>query len=80
MCSSDLPDLTEVAARLTSNELIRQVLQGGGDMPAFGKQLSPAEVDCLVKFLVTLHQPEQPLARDPAAAAQAASDARPHTR
>jgi ubiquinol-cytochrome c reductase cytochrome b subunit len=48
------PDLTLVATRLTHEELIRQVLQGGGNMPAYGKQLSAAEVETLVAFLETL--------------------------
>jgi ubiquinol-cytochrome c reductase cytochrome b subunit len=49
------PALDNVATRLTEDQLIRQVLQGGGNMPAYGKNLSPAEVTALVKFLVTLH-------------------------
>jgi ubiquinol-cytochrome c reductase cytochrome b subunit len=49
------PALDDVAVRLTEDQLIRQVLQGGGNMPAYGKNLSPAETTALVKFLVTLH-------------------------
>jgi mono/diheme cytochrome c family protein len=30
-------------------------------MPAFGKQLKPAEVDALVAFLVTLHPSDVPI-------------------
>lgn len=53
------PDLTYVRDRLhTRGELIRQVVQGGGNMPAYGKQLSPAEVETLVSFLETLHRPK----------------------
>jgi ubiquinol-cytochrome c reductase cytochrome b subunit len=59
------PDLTYVADRLTTRgELIRQVIQGGGNMPAYGKQLSPAEVETLVSFLETLKRPK-PLAAKP---------------
>jgi ubiquinol-cytochrome c reductase cytochrome b subunit len=54
------PDLTDVATRLDPNELIRQVIQGGGLMPSFGKQLRPAEVEALVAFLCALHPPDQP--------------------
>jgi ubiquinol-cytochrome c reductase cytochrome b subunit len=54
------PDLTDVAARLDANELIRQVIQGGGLMPSFGKQLQPAEVDALVAFLRRLHSLNEP--------------------
>ncbi|QDU63873.1 Cytochrome b/c1 [Planctomycetes bacterium Pan216] len=49
------PDLTTVATRLTKEELVRQVVQGGGNMPAYGKQLSSANVEALVAFLATLH-------------------------
>jgi ubiquinol-cytochrome c reductase cytochrome b subunit len=62
------PDLTTVATRLTKDELIRQVIQGGGNMPAYGKELKPAEVDALVDFLGTLHGGEAP-ARSSAPAA-----------
>lgn len=59
------PELGNVAARLTEDQLIRQVLQGGGNMPAYGKQLRPPEVTALVAFLRTLHQPGEAPARDP---------------
>jgi ubiquinol-cytochrome c reductase cytochrome b subunit len=49
------PALDSVATRLTEDQLIRQVLQGGGNMPAYGKNLSPPEVTALVAFLETLH-------------------------
>ena len=49
------PALDDVATRLTEDQLIRQVLLGGGNMPAYGSALSPAETTALVSFLVTLH-------------------------
>lgn len=58
------PALDGVATRLTYDQLVRQVLQGGGNMPAYGKNLSPAEVTALVSFLETLHPPGQRPARD----------------
>lgn len=58
------PDLDSVAVRMTQDQLIRQVIQGGGNMPAYGKNLSPAETTALVAFLVTLHPPGQAPARD----------------
>jgi len=58
------PSLDSVAARLTQDQLIRQVIQGGGNMPAYGKNLSPAETTALVAFLETLHPKGQPPARD----------------
>ena len=48
------PALDGIATRQTRDQLIRQVLQGGGNMPAYGKNLSPAEVNALVAFMETL--------------------------
>jgi ubiquinol-cytochrome c reductase cytochrome b subunit len=58
------PALDDVATRLTEDQLIRQVLQGGGEMPAYGKNLSPPEVTALVAFLRTMHPVLEPEARD----------------
>jgi ubiquinol-cytochrome c reductase cytochrome b subunit len=60
------PTLDGVAVRLTRDQLIRQVIQGGGNMPAYGKNLSPAETTALVSFLATLHPPGQTPARNAA--------------
>jgi len=60
------PSLDSVAVRLTQDQLIRQVIQGGGNMPAYGKNLSPAEATALVAFLTTLHPAGQAPARDAA--------------
>jgi ubiquinol-cytochrome c reductase cytochrome b subunit len=48
------PALDGVATRLSRDQLIRQVIQGGGNMPAYGKNLTPAEVTALVAFMGTL--------------------------
>jgi ubiquinol-cytochrome c reductase cytochrome b subunit len=48
------PALDSVATVLTEDQLIRQVIQGGGNMPAYGNNLTPAEVTALVAFLETL--------------------------
>jgi ubiquinol-cytochrome c reductase cytochrome b subunit len=48
------PALDGIATRLTHDQLIRQVIQGGGNMPAYGKTLTPAEVTALVAFMETL--------------------------
>ena len=48
------PDLTDVGMRLTAPQLARQVVQGGGNMPAYGQNLSPAEVEALVAYMGTL--------------------------
>ena len=63
------PALDGVAERLTRDQIIRQVLQGGGNMPAYGTQLAPAEVTALVAFLETLHAADRPPARDSATVA-----------
>src|ERR1700728_1944461 len=62
------PALDAVAVRLTQDQLIRQVIQGGGNMPAYGKNLSPAQTTALVAFLETLHPAGQAPARDAARA------------
>jgi ubiquinol-cytochrome c reductase cytochrome b subunit len=53
------PSLDAVAVRLTKDQLIRQVIQGGGNMPAYRKNVSPAEVAALIAFMQTLHPPGQ---------------------
>jgi len=58
------PALDEVALRLNEDQLIRQVIQGGGNMPAYGKNLSPPETTALVAFLKTLHPARQAPAHD----------------
>ena len=58
------PALDSVAVRLTQDQLIRQVIQGGGNMPAYGQNLSPPETTALVAFLQTLHPAGQAPARD----------------
>lgn len=58
------PALDDIAGRMTHDELIRQVLQGGGNMPAFGRNLTPPEVTALVAFLETLRGASVQPARD----------------
>jgi ubiquinol-cytochrome c reductase cytochrome b subunit len=58
------PALDDIATRLTHDQLIRQVLLGGGNMPAYGSTLSPPETTALVSFLVTLHPGYVPVATD----------------
>jgi ubiquinol-cytochrome c reductase cytochrome b subunit len=57
------PDLTTVGTRLTRDQLIDQVSNGtpgGGNMPAYGKQISPAEMTALVAFLENLRPTGMP--------------------
>ncbi len=49
------PDLNGVSTRLTESQLIRQVLQGSGNMPAYGSALNPQQTTALVSFLETLN-------------------------
>ena len=70
------PDLSLVATRLTKDQLVRQVIQGGGNMPAYGKNLSPAEVDALVAFMQTLRPSNQLPARDTTIPSQPKQNAR----
>ena len=58
------PALDTVGTRLTRDQLIRQVIQGSGNMPAYGKNLHPAEVTALVAFMQTLRPSYEPVARD----------------
>jgi ubiquinol-cytochrome c reductase cytochrome b subunit len=51
------PDLTTIGGRMTRDQLIDQISNGtagGGNMPAYGKQVSPAEMSALVEFLSAL--------------------------
>jgi len=60
------PDLTAVGTRLTRDQLIDQVSNGtpgGGDMPAYGKQISSPEMTALVAFLENLRPAGAPPAR-----------------
>src|SRR5262249_33466604 len=57
------PDLTAVGTRLTRDQLIDQVSNGtpgGGNMPAYGKQIGAAEMTALVEFLANLPPPHPP--------------------
>jgi ubiquinol-cytochrome c reductase cytochrome b subunit len=59
------PDLTAVGTRLTRDQLIDQVSNGtpgGGNMPAYGKQIGPAEMTALVAFLEGLRPTGAPQA------------------
>ena len=57
------PALDLIGVRMTQDQIIRQVLQGGGNMPAYGKALNPSETKALTSFLMTLRGPLAP-ARD----------------
>ncbi len=48
------PALDSISTRMTEDQIIRQVLQGGGNMPAYGNALNPSETKALLSFLTTL--------------------------
>jgi ubiquinol-cytochrome c reductase cytochrome b subunit len=68
------PALENVATRLTDDQLVRQVIQGGGNMPAYGKNLNPSEVAGLVAFMHTLHPATEAPVRDSTKPEQTARD------
>ncbi|HEY0794056.1 MAG TPA: cytochrome b N-terminal domain-containing protein [Chthoniobacterales bacterium] len=59
------PNLTSVGTRMTVPYLVRQVIQGGGNMPAYGNNMSQEEIQALVAYLSSLRPPNVPPARDP---------------
>ena len=49
---------------MTIDQMRFKVVSGGGNMPAYGKNLSPPEIEALVSFLETLHPANEPPAYD----------------
>ncbi len=49
---------------MTPDQMRYKVVTGGGNMPAYGKNLSPPEIEALVSFLETLHPANEPPAFD----------------
>jgi ubiquinol-cytochrome c reductase cytochrome b subunit len=71
------PALDDVATRLTIDQLRFKVVTGGGNMPAYGKNLSPAEIEAVVSFLETLRPANEPPAYDAARRAVETSQTQP---
>jgi len=51
------PELTFIADKLTRDNLVIRIVNGGTNMPAFGSSLKPGELDDLVAFLETRKRP-----------------------
>ncbi len=51
------PDLTRVADRISKEDITIRIVNGGGNMPAFGPNLTQKELDDLVSFLMTRKNP-----------------------
>src|SRR6185295_15241145 len=47
------PELTEVAARMTPEQIAGRITNGGPNMPAYVRTLTPQQVEALVAFLST---------------------------
>lgn len=54
------PDLTYLGDRLTKGDIIIRIVNGGVNMPAFGKSLKPQELADLTAFLESRKQPLPP--------------------
>jgi len=52
------PELTVIGDKLTKNDIIIRIVNGGVNMPAFGATLKPAEIDALVAFLQSRKRPD----------------------
>jgi ubiquinol-cytochrome c reductase cytochrome b subunit len=61
------PDLTYVGDKLTPDNIIIRIVNGGGNMPAFGSSLKPQEIDALVAFLQSRKRPIRPQDQSPLA-------------
>ena len=59
------PALDEIAMLLSPDQMIRQVQQGSGNMPAYGKNLSSAQTEAVVAFLSTMKPRGTPGAQPP---------------
>ncbi|MEO8207279.1 MAG: cytochrome c, partial [Chthoniobacterales bacterium] len=58
------PDLAKVGTRLTKDQLVRQVIQGGGNMPAYGHNITPDQVTAVVAYMASLSPSSDQAARN----------------
>jgi mono/diheme cytochrome c family protein len=45
------PNLTKVGSRLSKDQITAQITNGGGDMPAQGKNVAAADIEILAAWL-----------------------------
>ncbi|MBV9390353.1 MAG: cytochrome b N-terminal domain-containing protein [Verrucomicrobia bacterium] len=60
------PDLSAIGTRMTEPQLVRQIIQGGGNMPAYAQNVSPDEIRALVAYLTSLRPRNEVPAQNPA--------------
>jgi ubiquinol-cytochrome c reductase cytochrome b subunit len=51
------PNLTYIADKLTRDNMVIRIVNGGTNMPAYGSSLKPNELDALVAFLQSRKRP-----------------------
>ena len=51
------PNLTYIADKLTRDNMVIRIVNGGTNMPAYGSSLKPKEIDALVAFLQSRKRP-----------------------
>ncbi len=51
------PDLTDVGRRLSRDQIVVRILNGGPNMPAYANNLAPQQLDTLVVFLESRSRP-----------------------
>jgi len=61
------PDLTHIADKLTHDNMVIRIVNGGNNMPAFGSSLKPQELDASVAFLQSRKRPIRPQDQSPVA-------------
>ncbi|MGA7292844.1 MAG: c-type cytochrome [Terriglobales bacterium] len=54
------PDLTNVGDKLTNDQIIIRIMNGGTNMPAFGSTLNRQELNYIVSFLASRKSQQRP--------------------